>query len=160
MRTAELEVVSYKTDAIVDASKTLVDTCVEVFRDEMPSFSQDILHSIGQILGKNSNTQIVWNLSGLRIFFSGIPPTLPTIEGDQLVYKARSPHFILEEGAVVDLPFSTQLRVREANYAIVDVMNDRHGLEVVRDDPFTTLNFPKDLYAESVRRVTATILNL
>lgn len=71
---------------------------------------------------------------------------------------ASAPHFILEKDKVVDLSFDSQVRVREANYAIVDVMEEKHALRVEGEIPFTVLHFPKDIYAQSVQRLRAPII--
>jgi len=160
MRTAELEIVRYDTEKILKASKAFVSAHNEHMGGAEASVPR-ILHAISAVLDAGRSSRITWRVPGSIVSFSGIPPILPLIEDSQLVYKGKSPHFILEEEVEAEVRAdSWQMdRFAEARHLVTTTMHDVYGLEVVQVDSLTILNFPKDQYAESIQMVSASILN-
>lgn len=158
MRTAELEIVRYDTEKILKTSQAFVSAHIEHMGGKEASVPK-LLQAISAVLDAGRSSRITWRVPGSIVSFSGIPPILPLIEGNQLVYKGKSPHFILEEGVDVKTDSWQKDRFTEARHLVATTMHDVYGLEVVQVDSLTILNFPKDQYAESVQVVSASILN-
>jgi len=150
----ELEIAKYKIPDIKYASVQLVTLFAKHSGIAGTNRWMDSLLKLHDNLNQEKPTDWTLNARGLDLTFSGFPNPVPTIEGVNVVLKAREPRFILE-------PVHNNLRPRERTEvekvtdAIAMEMNEVYHLEV--NNYPTTLIFPKDMYAQ-VERVNAVML--
>lgn len=159
MRTAELEIVTYRTDEMVHASKELIHNYAQYSGIKGTELWPIMIFTVADIIHNQLKKPCEWTTQGLSIRFSGFLPTLPRINEGKLEYSAKAPHFTLEEGVEQNLlrP-AVRTHINRVTNAIVEEMQDVYKLEAVKDADLTFLSFPKDKYAKSIEVITTPLL--
>src|SRR3989344_6247804 len=124
MRTAEFEIVKYRTDEMVHASKELIYNYAQYSGIRGTELWPIMIFKVADIIHNQSSKHCEWTTPGLSIRFSGFLPTLPRINEGKLEYSAKEPHFTLVEGVEYDLRPAVKTHINRVTSAIVEEMHD------------------------------------
>jgi hypothetical protein len=156
-RTAELEIVTYRTEDMVHASRELIHNYAKYSGIPGTDLWSRMIVRVAEIIKNQLPSPCEWTTPGLSVRFSGFLPTIPTLSQGRLEYSAKSPQFELQEGWPYELRPAIRTHISNVTNAIAAEMHEVYKLEVERGDPMC-LSFPKDQYAKSVDIVTVPLL--
>lgn len=155
LKSAELEVVQYKTGDIGHATGRLIYNFAQysgiVGTEVWPRMQFQLLSLIKDQLPY----QVRWNAEGLEINFSGFLDPRPIIREGRLVYESPEPRCVFcEHPGEVSPTFRTH--IGRVTSAIAQEMEEVYCLQV-ESDPLT-LKFPKSIYSSKIELFKAVIL--
>ena len=158
MRTAELEIVTYRSSEMIHASKELIYNYAQYSGLEGTHNWSYLLITIADIIQNRLPDQCIWNTPGLKLQFSGIPETKVALEEGRIRYSAQEPHYILREGFDHHIGKQLKAHIGRVTNAIVEEMHEVYKLDVKKDEGSVYLTFPKSQYAKNIEVVTVPII--
>lgn len=150
MRNVEFEVVQYRTNEMIHASKNLIYNFAQYSGISGTEMWPRMIYKVAEIIHNQLPQQYTWQTPGLNIGFSGIPQAELWKVQDELVCYADEPYFALQEGVSYDLRPALRTHIQNVTQAIIDEMQDVYKMEVVKDQSAFLLKFPKQSYAQKL----------
>ncbi|OGE64961.1 hypothetical protein A3I48_01695 [Candidatus Daviesbacteria bacterium RIFCSPLOWO2_02_FULL_36_7] len=155
LRSAELEVVEYKTHDIGHAVGRLIHNFAKysgiVGTEIWPRMQFQLL----SLIRDQIPYEVTWNAEGMEIKFSGFLDPRPRIKDSQLVYESPEPScvFFEQPGEVSPL---VRTHIGRVTSAIAQEMQEVYCLQAERDP--LILRFPKSLYSKRIERFKVIII--
>ncbi len=143
---AKLELVTYKTDNIAEATVALISNFAKYSRIYgTREWIGAIVHLL-RIIDRQQNIQHALSAEGVEVSFSGFPNPIPTVDKDgNIIFKAREPRFTIRDHWEEISP-RQRTRIAMVTSDIAGEMREVYHLET-KYPPYTLI-FPKELYAK------------
>lgn len=152
MRTAEFEIVRFRTEEILNASRDLVVNYTQYSGVSGTQDWPEDLEKVANIIREQQPRSYEWVSPEMNLVFSGFP--FPTIEEGESRAIVEPPHFVLREGVFYSLLDSKRkLRIEHTTRRIIEEVSDLHGLNLAWEPPQLIIEFPKERYAESIETI-------
>jgi hypothetical protein len=159
MANAELEIVTYRTEEMMRASKQLVRNYAQHSGLPGTELWPRTIAMIVDIIRNQSPRTCSWTTPGLSMEFSGFPtPRERVNEEGEIKLVADEPMFTLDEGWPYYIKPILRTQINRVTGAIVEEMHDVYKLEVSNNGNFHYLKFPKGQYAKNIDIVTVPLL--
>ncbi len=158
MRIAEIEVVTYDTPAMIDASVDFAKTYSANLGEDWTTHAADFIHGITKGIKSQSPLPILWSTPGFQVGFSGFPPVEPFLEEGKTLYTAPTPHLVLKEDLEAQIPSSTRIHLMRVTAAIADKMVAERHMEAITNGPLLIMNFPKERYSSKIEIVRSIVM--
>lgn len=158
MRTAELEVVRYDTDAIKCASNDLL---LGYANYSGHLGNPTLLHFeplISRVIAGQLPQSISWTTPNLNIDFSGFTLQPHETTGGKVEILAVDPFFTLKEDYAPDLSAGLRAYLQTLPAALLNFLREKHPVEVETGDAGSVVKFPREAFAESVDRIEVPLL--
>ncbi len=155
-KSVELEVVHYRTDEMVHASRKLIHNFVTYSGIEGTNMWGEVLYTVADFIKQQLPHECVWRAEGLDVRFSGFQSPIPIVREEKVVYAAREPHFVIYERPDSDLRPTRRTHINRVTTAIAREMEDVYHMQA-GGSPLV-LSFPKREYAKSVEVFNAALV--
>ena len=152
---ARIELVTYRTDHISEATVALIKNFAEysgIYGTRQ--WVSAIIHLL-QIIESQKPQQFSLNAEGLEVSFSGFPNPRPLIRDGSLVYEPKDPRFIIEDRWNDILP-RQRTRIARVTSDIASEMKEVFHMQI--EYPPCVLIFPKKEFAKEKVVFNAAIL--
>lgn len=155
MANAELEVVTYRIEEMLHASRELINNYAQYSGIPGTELWPRMIFRVSDIIKNQLQTPCEWTSPGLSMRFSGFMPTgQRENEEGKLQFSADEPMFTLQEGWPHYLRPAIITHISRVTGAIVEEMQNVYKLNAISDGASHYLKFSKDKYAKSIDVVT------
>lgn len=158
MRTAELEVVRYDTEAIKCASNDLLLGYANYSGHLGTPTLPDIEPQMRRVIAGQLPQSVSWTTPNLNIDFSGFTMRTHEMQNGRVEVVALDPFFTLEQEYGSELSVGLKAYLQTLPGALLDFLGRKHPVEIEETDIYSVVKFPRETFAKSVDRIEVPLL--